>query len=186
MRQWTLRDDSLLSCPLWCLPSPCFTLQCKHPLAFYLPTSCCPCLSCSTVQTFRLTAAPHTPSCHTHQHACLPPGFPIASRSVTTQCFQMQAPQPHLAGTAGQGKAGTAKQRLRFETCRNCWSRLSFRRDWCHFLCAPPVFLCWMPPTVISVLVKVPLKGSRLLLLQASLQWRPATADPCSSVRALN
>lgn len=143
MRQRTLGDDSLLSCPLHC--HRVSFLPASHCSAL-LPSTCPPptaavlCLSHSSTQTFHLTLLPvtHTRTFVSPSLATPPcPSFPIASRWGTTQHFQIQGLQPHLAppvleaGMTGQCKALTPKQRLRFETCRNSWWQLSFGREWC-------------------------------------------------------
>lgn len=129
--------------PPQCLPSSCFTLQHRHTLTFYMPTSLhpCQCLSDPTVQTLCPTPLP---TIHTSMLAS--PLLPVSSRSGKTQCFQIQALQPHLAipvlraGMAEQSKAITVKQRLRSGTLRSCWLQLSLRRQKTVTFCMHPCF----------------------------------------------
>lgn len=105
------------------------------------------------------------------------PLFPgLAKLSISRSRVYSHIWHPVLeAGLAGQGKALTPKQRLRFETCRTSCSSCPLEGSGASFCVHPTFFFIGCPPTVISVLLKV----LEMVLFIAAAGFPPAETCHC-------
>lgn len=183
-------QPSLLSPALpQCLPSPCFTRQCKHPLAFYLPTSDC-------------------------SHACASVSHHLSKHAVLQLHSFLPCTPARLPPHASPPLRGLAQLHIsRCRLCSHIWLPRCWKQEWwdrkkpswqssdsslrhagtvghyCPSKGAGVIF-CVHPHCLLNASYgsfgasQSPTERELFIAAAASLQPRPATADPCSSVCA--